>query len=80
MIWEIHLSIFDTFTKGSTCGKLPGRMSRVRVGVVIFMFLVFSCFRACTSFQANKFFLKKSIIFTENSAKIINFIFEPFPN
>ena len=34
MIWEIHLSIFDTFTKVRTCGRgqHPGRMSRVGVG------------------------------------------------
>ena len=29
MIWEIHLGIFDTFTKVRTCGQHPGIMSRV---------------------------------------------------
>ena len=54
MIWEIHLSIFfDTFTKVRTCGQHPGRMSRVGMGVVIFMSLVFFHFKPINFFEKN---------------------------
>ena len=58
-----------------TCGQHPGRMSGV-----IFMSLLFTCFRAFwTYFCCWLFCWEKLIIYmdSENSAKIIDF--EPFP-
>ena len=89
MIWEIHLGIFDTFTKVQTCGQHSGMMSRLWVGWVIFMSLVFYMLQSILNIFVFFcfFWLKKMIIFTDggsppfagNSAKTINSIFEPFP-
>ena len=48
MIWEIHLSIFDTFTKVRTCGRgqHPGRMSRVGVIMVKKNLLLYFMFQS----------------------------------
>ena len=47
MIWEIHLGMFDAFSKLRACGRHPGRMSRMGVGGrgLIFVSLVFYMFQ-----------------------------------
>ena len=65
------------------CGQHPGRMSRV--GGVMFMSLVFYMFQSILSIfgfvEKINHFHGRGVPppFAENSAKIINLIFEPFP-
>ena len=56
MIWEIHLGVFDTFTKVRTCGHHPGRMSGVGLVGVIFMSLLFYMFKIFPSIYVIFFF------------------------
>ena len=49
MLREIHLGIFDTFTKVRMFGPHPVRMSRAGVGGGIFMSLVFYMFQSIQS-------------------------------
>ena len=73
---------FDTFTKVRTCGcgQHPGRMSRV--GVLYFMYQ--SILNIFWAFYNINHFHGWGVLppppFAETSAKIINLIFEPFPN
>ena len=90
MIWEIHLGIFDTFTKVRMCGQHPGRMSMVGVGghFYVFSFLHVSEHSEHICFVFLLFLVEETNFFhgwgvphpfAEYSTKIINLIFEPFP-
>ena len=77
---------FDTFPLVKTCGQHPGRMSRVGGHFYVFSFFHVSehSEHICVFFFL--FLVEKLIIFMdhfpfpENSAKINDFIVEPFPS